>query len=103
MVIPFFWILLGLLFALAYFARSRITYTAGKGTKGSVAIAIVVFGVGALIGWGLDVWTDWSVIPQYMVAAGGTLQIIAWIFYIVFAGLCVSMLISTMKCGRMVA
>ena len=103
MVIPIYWLLLGIFFGLAYFTRSKVTYTNEKGSRGSLAIALIVFVFGAGIGLALDIWTSWSVIPMYMNAAGGTLQIIAWLFFIGFLALCGSMLYSTAKCGQMVA
>jgi len=103
MIFPLLCVLLGLCAALAYFARSKVTWTNDKGTTGSAAMALFVFIIAALIGWGLDVYFHWSTIPSYMWAVGGALQMMAIIFWAGLAMLCLSMLISARKVGAMVA
>ena len=103
MVFPYLLIIFGFLAILAYFARRNVTWTAKVGTRGSVGMAIFVLLVAAGIGWAIDVYLDWSVIAQYMYAAGGALYSIALAWFILFALLCLSMLYSAHKVGQMVA
>ena len=103
MIFPYLILALGFFLVLAYFARKNVTWTKTKGTSGSVGMAIIVLIIGMGIGWALDVYLDWSVVPQYMYAVGGTLQGIAIMFFALFALLCLSMLYSASKCGQMVS
>jgi len=103
MVFPYLVIAFGFLALLAYFARKNVTWTAKVGTKGSVGMAIVVLIIAACVGWAIDVYLDWSVIAQYMYAAGGALYTIAILWFALFALLCLSMLWSANKVGQMVA
>jgi len=103
MVFPLLLALVAFLGFLGYFARRNITWTARKGTSGSLGMAIVVLIIFAIIGWGLDAYLGWSVIPQYMWAVGGTLQMIGAAFYAAFILLILSMLWSSYKCGQLVA
>jgi len=57
---------IGFIFVLAYFARKNITWDTRKGTKGSIGMALIILIIGLGIGWMIDVYIDWSVIPQYM-------------------------------------
>jgi len=103
MIFPMLILLGGLFVVLAYFARANITWDTRRNTQGSVGMAIVVFIIAALVFYGLDVWLDWSLIPTYMLAAGGALQVIAYIFFAGFGLLCISMFVSSAKVGTMVA
>jgi preprotein translocase subunit SecE len=103
MSIPVLFILGGFLGVLAYFARKNVTWDTKNKTQGSVGMAIVVFIIFAIIFFAFDIYLNWSTIPSYMYAVGGSLQIIALIFYVGFAMLCISMLVSTAKVGTMVA
>ena len=103
MVFPSLVVLVGMLAVLAYFARSKVTWTATKGTTGSVGMAFIVFIIFALIGWGLDIWLGWSVVTSYMYAVGGALQALAIVFWAGLALLILSMLSSARKVGTMVA
>lgn len=103
MIFPFLIFLLALVAVLGYFARKNVTWTSKPGTGGSVGMAIVVFIIFALIGWGLDVYLEWSIIPTYMYAVGGSLQAVAILFWCSFALLCLSMLSSAAKVGTMVS
>lgn len=103
MIFPLLLILFAALAAVGYFARKGITYTSSKGTEGSFGMALVAMVIIGCIGWGLDAWTGWSVIPQYMYAIGGTLQIIAVMFFATFAALILSMLFTASKVGQLVA
>ena len=103
MIFPALVLLVGLFAVLAYFSRSKVTYTNQKGTYGSMAAAVVVFIIFAIIGWAADAYLGWSVIIYYMYAIGGALQFMALAFVAVFILLCFSMLISARKCGMMVA
>jgi len=103
MIFPYLVLLVACLAVLGYFARKNVTWTKTTGTQGSLGMALVVFIIAALIGWGLDAWINWSIIPQYMLIAGGALQIIAIAFFVGYAMLCLSMLSSAAKVGTMVA
>lgn len=103
MIFPYLVLLVSCLAILGYFARKNVTWTKQVGTQGSIGMALIVFIIAALIGWGLDIWVDWSVIPQYMFVAGGALQIIAIAFFAGLTMLCLSMLSSAAKVGTMVA
>ena len=103
MTIPFLFLLGGLLGVLAYFARRNITWDKRPSTGGSIGMAFIVFIFAGIIIYAIDVWIGWSIIPQYMMAAGGALQVIALLFFAGFALLCISMLVSASKCGTMVA
>lgn len=103
MIFPLLILIVASLGVLGYFARRNITWTNKQGTSGSLGMAVVVFIVFALIGWALDAWLDWSIIPTYMAAVGGSLQFLAYLFYALFALLCLSMLTSAAKCGSLVA
>lgn len=103
MIFPIFVFALGLLGVLGYFARKNVTWTNNSKTKGSVGGAFVVFIILAFIGWGLDAYVGWSIVPRFMYAVGGSLQMIAIAFYACFALLSLSMLYSSSKCGMMVA
>jgi len=102
-MIPILFLLGGLLGVLAYFARKNVTWTATRGTSGSLGGALIVFIFAAIVLFAIDYYASWSLIPRYMVAMGGTLAMIAYAFYAGFAFLCISMLISASKCGTMVA
>jgi len=103
MSIPVLFVLGGFLGVLAYFARRNVTWDTRNKTQGSVGMAIVVFIIAACIFFAFDIWLNWSTVPNYMYAVGGSLQIIALTFYAGFAMLCVSMLVSAAKVGTMVA
>jgi ABC-type multidrug transport system fused ATPase/permease subunit len=103
MIFPYLIFIIGFLAVLAYFARKNVTWDTRSSTQGSVGMAIIVFIIAALIAWGIDAYIDWSVIPQYMYAAGGALQMIAIVFFAFYAGLCLSMMTSASKVGTMVA
>ncbi len=103
MVFPYLLIAFGFLAVLAYFARKNVTWTAKPGTRGGIGIAVVVLIIAAAIGWAIDIYLDWSVIPQYMYAAGGALYGIALVWFLLYALLCLSMLWSASKVGQMVA
>ena len=103
MIFPYMVLALALFGVLGYFARKNITWTNKAGTGGSIGMGFIVLIVFALIGWMLDAALDWSVIPQYMYAAGGTLGAISIAFFALFGLLCISMLTSAAKCGTMVA
>jgi preprotein translocase subunit SecE len=103
MIFPYLILSVASLAALAYFARKNVTWTAKAGTKGSLGMAIIVVIIAAFIGWGLDVYFDWSVVPLYMYAVGGALQAIAIVFFALYALLCLSMLYSAAKVGTMVS
>lgn len=103
MVFPALVFLVGLFAVLAYFARSKVTYTTQKGTYGSMGTAAIVFIIAAIVGWGLDAYLSWSIIPQYMYAVGGALQAMAIAFWAGLILLMFSMLISARRCGMLVA
>ncbi len=103
MIFPVLLALIAALGFLGYFARRNITWTAKKGTQGSVGMGLVTLLVFALIGWGIDAYVGWSVIPRYMYAVGGSVQMIAVTFYALFTLLCLSMLFSAYRCGQLVA
>ena len=103
MIFPYLIFLVGCVLVLGYFARRNVTWTAKAGTQGSLGMAVVVLLIGLGIGWGLDIYLDWSVIPQYMYAAGSALQGIAILFFVFYGLLCLSMLLSAGKVGTMVA
>jgi len=102
MSIPFLFLLGGLLGVLAYFARKNITWDK-RNTPGSAGTAFIVFIIAAVIFYLIDIWLGWSTIPNYMFAAGGSLQAIAILFYLGYGLLCVSMFVSASKVGTMVA
>jgi hypothetical protein len=102
-MIPLLFLLGGLLGLMIYFSRKNVTWTATRGTSGSPAGAVFVFIIAAVVLFAVDWWLDWSLIPQYMIAVGGTLTLIAYAFFAGFALLCVSMFLSATKVGTMVA
>ncbi len=103
MVFPLLLCLLGFLAVLGYFSRKNIVYFEKKGTGGSVGMGFVMLLIFALIGWGMDAWLSWSVIPRFMYSVGGTLQMLSIAFYAAFSLLCLSMLYSSVRCGQLVA
>lgn len=103
MIFPLVGVILGLFLVLAYFARRNVTWTKQTGTSGSLGMGAFVLLIGLGIGWGLDYYIDWSIIPTYMWAAGGVLQMVGMLFYAALGLLCLSMLYSAYKCGQMVA
>ena len=103
MIFPLAAILLAFIALLAYFSRKGITWTAKQGSSGSIGMAIVVMFIAGVIGWALDAWIDWSIIPTYMYAVGGALQAIAVVFFAAFALLILSMFTAAAKVGTMVA
>lgn len=72
----FVWILVGLFAMFLYTFRSKITLSATDKHPGSVLGALLVFIVGGLVGYVLDIYFRFSTVLQYMWAVGGTLQIL---------------------------
>jgi len=103
LIFPYLILIAGLVAVLAYFARKNVTWTTAKNTGGSIGMAIVVFIIAIVIAWAIDAYVEWSVVPQYMFAAGGALQMLAALFFILYALMCLSMLSSAYKVGQMVA
>lgn len=103
MIMPILFLLGGLFAVLAYFARKNVTWDTRRNTQGSLGMAFVVFIIAAIMFYGFDIWLDWSLIPQYMLAAGGALTFIAYAFFAGFGLLCISMIVSASKVGTMVA
>ena len=103
MVFPVLIALLAAFGLLGYFARRNITWTARKGTQGSLGMAIVIIIIFGIVGWALDAYAGWSIIPRYMYAVGGILQMLAILFYAFFTLLCLSMVLSAYRCGQLVA
>jgi len=103
MIFPYLILIIGAFVVLAYFARKNVTWDTKPGTTGSIGMAFIVFVIAALIAWAIDAYVEWSVIPQYMFAAGGSLQMVAIVFFLFYAILCISMVTSAVKVGSMVA
>ena len=103
MTFPYLILAFGFFAVMAYFARKQVTYTSQRGTSGSIGGAFVALIVAAIAGWLMDAYLNWSIVPQYMYQAGGTLNAIAIAFFASFALLCLSMLVAAKKTGVMVA
>ena len=73
----FVWILFGLFAMFLYVFRKNITLSATDKHPGSVLGAFLVFIIGAIVGYALDIWLRFSTVLQYMWTVGGTLQILA--------------------------
>jgi hypothetical protein len=93
---------IGMLFVLLYFSRRGVTYM-NDGRPGSVWMAIVMFAVFGLIGWWIDGYIGFSVIPTFMFSLGGAMGTYAIVFIAGFVVLMLGMLMAQLKCGRMVA
>ena len=102
MAIPLLLFGLGILAVLGYFTRERVTWT-NASPKGGLGMAIIIFIIFAVIGYLIDSYMGISLIFQYMFAAGGALQAIAGVFWIVFILLMLSMIWSAKKTGMMVS
>jgi len=102
MLFPLFAVGIGMLFVLFYFMRKGVTYS-NDGRKGSPWVAVVIFAIFASIGWYLDVYIGFSVIPQFMLVVGGAVTTYAWFGIIGFIALMFGMLVAQLKCGRMIA
>ena len=102
MAIPLLLFGLGILAVLGYFTRERVTWT-NASPKGGLGMAIIIFIIFAIVGYLLDSYMGLSLIFQYMFAAGGALQAIAGVFWIVFILLMMSMIWSAKKTGMMVS
>ena len=102
MIIPLLILAIGILAVLGYFSRQGVTYTQDS-PKGGLGVALVVFIIFAIIGFMLDSYLGLSVMFQYMYAVGGTLQVLAVVFWAVFIMLLLSMLWATSKVGKMVS
>ena len=102
MIIPLLIFAIGILAVLGYFSRQGITYTSDS-PKGGLGVALVIFIIFAIVGYFLDAYLGLSILFQYMFAAGGSLQAMAIVFWVVFVLLMLSMLWSAAKCGKMVS
>jgi len=102
MEFPLLAIGIGMLFVLFYFMRKNVTYL-DDGRPGSVWVAVVIFIIFALIGWWIDSYIGFSVLPTFMISVGGGLAMYAYIGVAGFICLMLGMLLAQVKCGRMVA
>lgn len=102
MIFPLMAFGLGMLFVLFYFMRKEVTYM-NDGRPGSVWVALVIFATFALMGWWIDTYIGFSIIPSFMISTGGANALYAFFGLAGFVTLMIGMLIAQMKCGRMVA
>ena len=72
----FVWILFGLFAVFLYTFRSKITLSATDKHPGSILGALLIFIIGGIVGYAIDIWLRFSTVLQYMWVAGGTLMII---------------------------
>ena len=102
MIFPLLAIGIGMLFVLFYFMRKGVTYLP-DGKPGSPWVALIIFIIFAIIGWWLDGYMNFSVLPTFMLAVGGAMATYALILVLGFIVFMLGMLIAQLKCGRMVA